>query len=121
MRLVPSIVFFVLLLGSVALAEPAGLTPFEARTLAECAARLGLSPERDPAPEGKLIEQIDIVVLDVFDEHDPVPDFVNVFHTMSRKSVIRHELLFREGQKYVAARVNETARNLRTLEQQLSL
>jgi hypothetical protein len=121
MRLVPSIVLAVLLLGSVAAAEPAGLTPFEDRTLAECAARLGVSPDPDPAPEGKLIEQIDIVVLDVFDEHDPVPDFVNIFHAMSRKTVIRHELLFREGQKYVGARVDESARNLRTLEQQLSL
>jgi hypothetical protein len=121
MRLVPSIVLAVLLLGSAAAAEPAVLTPFEQRTLAECAARLRVSPEPDPAPEGKLIEHVDIVVLDVFDEHDPVPDFVNIFHTMSRKSVIRHELLFREGQKYVGARVDESARNLRSLQQQLSL
>ncbi len=121
MRLAASLAVAVLLLGSVAGAAPAGLTPFEARTLSECAARLGLDPEPDPAPEGKLIERIDIVVLDVFDEHDPVPDFVNIFHTMSRTTVIRHELLFREGQRYVGARVNESARNLRSLEQQLSL
>src|SRR5687767_5244721 len=121
MRLVPSIVLAVLLLGSAAAAEPAVLTPFEQRTLTECAARLEVSPEPDPAPEGKVIERVDIVVLDVFDEHDPVPDFVNIFHAMSRKSVIRHELLFREGQKYVGARVDESARNLRSLDQQLSL
>ncbi len=118
MRLSSSIVLAVLLLGSPALAQ---LTSYEQRTLAECAARLGVSPELDPAPEGKRIERIDIVVLDVFDEHDPVPDFFNVFHAMSRKVVIGNELLFHEGERYVGARVEESARNLRTLEQQLSL
>ena len=118
MRLFPSIVLAVLLLGSPALAE---LTSYEQRTLAECAARLGVSPEPDPEPDGKLIERIDIVVLDVFDEHDPVPDFFNVFHAMSRKVVIGNELLFHEGERYVRARVDESARNLRTLQQQLSL
>jgi hypothetical protein len=118
MRLFPSIVLAVLLLGSPAFAE---LTSYEQRTLAECAARLGASPDPDPQPDGKLIERIDIVVLDVFDEHDPVPDFFNVFHAMSRKAVIANELLFREGERYVRARVDESARNLRTLQQQLSL
>ena len=106
-----SLALAVLLLGSAAAAAPsAKLTPFEQQTLEECAARLGVSPAVDTEAEGKRIERIDIVVLDVFDEHDPVPDFVNVFHTMSRKSVIERELLFRAGQRYVGARVDESAR-----------
>src|SRR6185503_10552804 len=72
-------------------------------------------------PAGKVIERVDVVVLDVFDEHDPIPDFFNVFHTMSRQGVIRHELLFSEGQRYDSARVDESARNLRLLAAQLGL
>jgi hypothetical protein len=121
MRVAWGLALAVLLLGSVAAAEPAELTEFERQTLDECASKLGVSPAIDPTPEGKPIERIDIVVLDVFDEHDPVPDFVDVFHTTTRKVVIRNELLFREGQRYSSARALESARNLRLLEQQLSL
>ena len=112
----------VVLLARTALAaEPSKLTDFERRTLEEQAERLGARAEIDPHPEGKRIERIDVVVLDVFDEHDPVPDFVNIFHTMTRKSVVRRELLFREGERYAGARIDESARNLRLLTQQLSL
>ena len=74
----------------------------------------------DPAPEGKVIEDIQIVTLDVFDERDPMPDFVNVLHATTDEPVIRRELLFREGEPYRASFVHETARNLRAL-QQLSI
>lgn len=121
MRVVPSLVLALLLLGSRAAAEPVKLTEFERQTLADCAAKLGVSPEVDATPEGKTIERVDIVVLDVFDEHDPVPDFLNVFHTRTRKVVIQSELFFREGQRYLSERAQESARNLRLLDQQLSL
>lgn len=78
----------------------------------------GLSWES--APEGKQIEEIQIETLDVFDERDPMPDFVNVLHVTTRDRVIRRELLFHEGEPYRAAFAHETARNLRTL-QQLSI
>jgi surface antigen Omp85-like protein len=107
----------------VALAAPAAaneLTGLERQTVSECAERLGLPPDLDPAPDGKVIEGVDVVVLDVFDGHDPIPDWFNVFHTMSRQSVIRRELLFQAGERYKASRADETARNLRTL-RQLSL
>jgi len=71
----------------------------------------------DPAPEGKLIEEVQIATLDVFDERDPMPDFVNVLHTTSRQQVIRRELLFREGDTYRALLAHETARNLREVAQ----
>jgi hypothetical protein len=121
MRLALGVALALLLFGSTAAADPSALTAFERQTLDECAARLGAAPEIDAEAEGKRIERIDIVVLDVFDEHDPVPDFVNVFHTMTKTQVIRRELLFHEGGSYVGARVDESARNLRQLSSQLSL
>jgi len=78
----------------------------------------GLSYES--APEGKQIEDIQVVALDVFDERDPMPDFVNVFHATTSEPVIRRELLFSEGEPYRASFVHETARNLRNI-QQLSI
>jgi hypothetical protein len=74
----------------------------------------------EPLPEGKTIESIEIVALDVFDERDPVPDFFNVFHVTSRDYVLRRELLFDEGERYQKARIEESARNLREI-RQLSL
>ncbi len=103
-----------------ATAEPAALSAYETTTLKEAAARLGVTDAPATAPDGKLVERVDIVILDVFDEHDPVPDFVNVFHTMTREWVIRQELLFGAGEPYSARRADETARNLRKL-RQLSL
>jgi hypothetical protein len=117
MRLALRAATSLLLAGSVASAAPNGLTGLERQTIGDCATRLGLSPELDPEPDGKLIEKVDVVVLDVFDEHDPVPDWVNVFHTMTRESVVRRELLFQAGEPYRARRADETARNLRTIPQ----
>ncbi|HEX6274591.1 MAG TPA: BamA/TamA family outer membrane protein [Polyangiaceae bacterium] len=98
-------------------AEPPSLSALEARTLREQAERLGAKETPLDDADGKLIEGVDIVVLDVFDEHDPVPDFVNVFHTMSRKWVIGQELLFAPGERYSARRAQESARNLRKIRQ----
>ena len=74
----------------------------------------------ESTPEGKLIEEVQIVTLDVFDERDPMPDFVNVLHATTGEPVIRRELLFREGEPYRASFAHETARNLRNI-QQLSI
>lgn len=86
----------------------------EARTVVRA---LGASPDFDEAPQGKRIESIEIVRLPVFDDDDPVPDFVNVFHMQSRDRTIRRELLFREGELYRAERAQETLRNLQGLPQ----
>lgn len=69
----------------------------------------------DPAPEGKRIESIEIVTLEVFDENDPVPDFLNLFHATTRRRVISQELLFRVGDAFSQRRADETARNLKSL------
>ena len=78
---------------------------------------LGPSPDRDDAPEGKRIQSVDIVRLQVFDDDDPVPDLFNVFHAQTRERVIRRELLFEAGDRYETERIQETLRNLQLLPQ----
>jgi hypothetical protein len=86
---------------------------YELATIREALARRGAT--LDAAPEGKRISAIEIVTLEVFDEHDPVPDFVNIFHTTTRARVIRQELLFGVGDAFSQRRMDETARNLKSL------
>ena len=93
------------------------MSPYERRTANEVAARLEVRRIDPRAVEGKLIERVDVVIIDVFDHHDPVPDFVNAVHTMTREYVVRQELLFRVGDMYSASRADESARNLRKLKQ----
>ena len=76
--------------------------------------------EVEPNPVGKQLEAVDVIALDVFEPRDPVPNFVNWFHTRTRPRVIERELLFRTGQPWVDWRVSETARRLRGI-RQLSL
>ncbi|HEX6763963.1 MAG TPA: BamA/TamA family outer membrane protein, partial [Polyangiaceae bacterium] len=106
--------------GRAARADSAPLSAYESRTVKEAAARVHAKLRVDAHAEGKRIERVDVVIFDVFDEHDPIPDFVNAVHTMTRDFVIRQELLFEEGELYSVKRAEETARNLRTI-RQLSL
>jgi hypothetical protein len=101
-------------------AESSGLSPYEAMIVKDASARVGASGVIVTDPEGKLIERVDIVIVDVFDEHDPVPDVANVVHTKTRDFVIEQELLFAAGEPYSARRADESARNLRKI-RQLSL
>jgi hypothetical protein len=71
----------------------------------------------DEHPEGKWIEHIDVEPLDVFEPEEPLPGWVNWFHTTSRPEVIEREVLLHQGQRYSTDLVNETARNLRSLRQ----
>ena len=71
----------------------------------------------DPAPQGKVITEIECVRYEVFDERDPIPDLFNVFHTTSRDRTIRRELLFAEGESWNQERIDESARNLKALHQ----
>jgi len=72
----------------------------------------------DPKPAGKRIIGIDVEVLDVIEDRDPAPNFLNWFHANSKDYVIRRELLFRRGQRYDPALARESERNLRALRQQ---
>jgi len=71
----------------------------------------------DPEPDGKLLEAVDIVALDVFEPRDPVPTFLDVFHTTSKRYVIAREVLLAEGEPYRQSLVEDTVRNLRALPQ----
>lgn len=73
--------------------------------------------QREPAPEGKTIERVDIVPLDVIERRDPLPLWVNKLHYTSRQSVIRRELLVHEGEAYEQILVDDSIRNLRLLPQ----
>ncbi len=99
--------------------------------------RLGLAKFEEvvePAAEGKPIERIDIVSLDVFEDRDVMPKaaeerpwakralttgrtFANSIHWTSRDFTIRREMLFAPGEPYKGILAEETARNLRALSQ----
>jgi hypothetical protein len=94
---------------------------YERQTIKDTLTRLDTT--EDLAPEGKTLEGIDIIALEVFERRDLVPGVLtlfNVFHTTSRRYVIEREILLRRGLPYRQALVDDTIRNLRAL-QQLSL
>lgn len=95
-----------------------GYSSYERDTIARALARLGATLE--PAPEGKIVEAIDVVPFEVIEDRDPAPRFLNWFHALSRPHVIRREVLLAVGRPYEQALADESARNLRDL-RQLSL
>ncbi len=86
---------------------------YEHERICRALERVGGRPH--PAPEGKPIESIEIVRLDIFEPEDPTPTFLNWFHTTTQQNVIERELLFRVGSRYRQWRSNEVERNLRSL------
>ena len=102
-----------------AAADPRSLTgaysDYEQQAVRDAQAQVGGA--LDPAPEGKIIERIEIVRLDPIDAHDGIPTAVDVVHTTSRPWVLRRELLVREGDAWHGVAVDESARNLRKLSQ----
>jgi hypothetical protein len=86
----------------------------------------------DPEPQGKIIEGVDTLRLEVLESRDPIPDeldwrhillpvgrsiptrrTLNSLHSVSREFVIRREMLLREGDAYDQILIDETARNMR--------
>ena len=90
-------------------------SPYEQETIDLTVDKLGL--EVEPQPDGKTVEGIEIVTLEVIEPRDPAPQFLNVFHTTSRRYTIEREVLLRPGERYRKVLVDETARNLRALPQ----
>jgi hypothetical protein len=109
----------VLSFSATAAAQPVSITtrysPYEEQAIHDAEAKLGARV--DPAPEGKRIEGIDFIRLDPVDPHDPLPMALDAVHATSRASVLRHELLVREGSVWSGVLVDESARNLRLLPQ----
>ena len=73
----------------------------------------------DLSPEGKTLEGIDIVTLDVFEPRDPLPygSFFDIFHTTSKRYVIAREVLLVPGEAYRQALIDDSVRHLQTLPQ----
>jgi hypothetical protein len=74
----------------------------------------------DPAPDGKVLEGVDVVPLDIIEDRDPAPGLLNLFHVTTRADVLRREMLIGVGETYQQYLVDESARVLR-LFRQLSL
>ncbi|HVW28304.1 MAG TPA: hypothetical protein VHC69_23235 [Polyangiaceae bacterium] len=104
----------VLGVGHVAAAPPP-LSDYEKESL-----RIALDDtgdQIDPSPQGKVVEGIDVVTLDVIERRDPAPRFLNWFHATSRPRIIEQDVLLHVGDRYDKALVEETERNLRQLRQ----
>ncbi len=83
-------------------------------------ALIRLGREVEPSPEGKIVEGIDVMALEVIEVDDPAPRFLNVLHATTRADILRREVLLDVGEPYRQYRLEETVRSLRTF-QQLSL
>ena len=72
---------------------------------------------RTPTETEYTIRNVEIRVSDIFDEPD-LPAFYEAANDLkieTRRDVVRRELLFREGDKYDPFAIEESIRNLRTL------
>jgi outer membrane protein assembly factor BamA len=86
-----------------------------------------LTAAGEPIPSGDELEAagarigtIRVSRLNIFDRNDPAENYflyrlANRLHVLSREEVIRRELLFREGDPYRQALIEESERNLRAL------
>jgi hypothetical protein len=97
---------------------PASITtaysPYELEAIH--AAERALGATLDPSPEGKIVERIDTIRLDPIEPRDPAPVAIDIVHTTTKEHVILHEMLLRTGDRWRGVVVDESARNLRQLE-----
>lgn len=91
---------------------PRTLSPYEQESIRVALDRIG-GGIREPKPEGKIVEDIIIVALEVFEERDQVPTFINWLHTVTRDYIIEREVLLRPGQPFQQVLAEESERNLR--------
>jgi hypothetical protein len=91
------------------------LSPYEQQSLALALAEI--DGQVDANPEGKRIESIEVVRLEVIEARDPAPAWLNNLHFTTQRSVIEREVLLKPGEVYDARRVDETERNLRDFPQ----
>jgi hypothetical protein len=88
---------------------------YEQATIAEALAALGTV--REERPEGKIVEAVRTVRLEVIEERDPAPRFLNVFHVVTRSYVVEREVLLHPGDVYLQTLADETQRNLASISQ----
>lgn len=99
--------------GSAPRTQKAGYSDYEKETIAAALDQLGARIE--PRPEGKTVEAVQLVRLEVIEKRDPAPRLLNLFHAVSQDYVIRREVLLHPGQPYRETLLDESARNLRRL------
>lgn len=90
-------------------------SPYEQATIDGALRTLGL--QLDDRPEGKTVEAVQFVRLEVIEERDPAPRFLNYFHVITRPEVIDREVLLRPGAPYQQTLADETQRNLAAVPQ----
>lgn len=88
-------------------------SPYEIESIRRALARIG--GELEPEPEGKIVESIEVVTLDVIEDRDPAPAFLNWFHVTTKPYVIEREVLLPVGDPFSQRLSDETERNLRQL------
>lgn len=95
------------------------VSPYERQAIDQAVART--KGVVDPSPQGKILEGVDLVTLEVFEPRDPMPAILtpiaNWFHVTTKKHVIEREVLLALGGRWDQSLVDETARNLRGLPQ----
>lgn len=101
------------------LEDVSSYSPYERETLQNGLKSAGR--ELETSPEGKIIEGVDVITLDVIEPRDPIPlrlqPIVNFFHVTTRPHFVKRELLFKVGDRYERRIAEESARNLRGLSQ----
>jgi hypothetical protein len=98
--------------GAARAEAPRPLSRLERESVDEALKNLGLVVE--PSPAGKTIGNIYVVNQDVFSRRDWYFQLLNIFHRTTRDYILRRELLFKRGQRYDQALIEETTRNLQT-------
>jgi len=94
------------------------LSSYEQSVLEQVLTERGLRLETHP--EGKLVDRLEIVTLEVFTPESTLGSWLNWAHTTSRREIVDREILLRPGQPFQARLLEESSRNLRSL-RQLSL
>jgi hypothetical protein len=72
-----------------------------------------LELEVEPAPEGKTLDRIWVVNLEVFGPRDNFLQWFNIFHRTTRWRQIEREVILRPGQVWDETKIWETERKLR--------
>jgi hypothetical protein len=90
-----------------------GYSPYERESIRRALERYGAELETEP--QGKIVESVEVVTLDVIEDRDPAPLFLNWIHVTTQPYVIEREVLLRIGAPYDQRRSDETERNLRQL------
>jgi hypothetical protein len=88
-------------------------SPYELESIRRALKRYGA--EVDPQPQGKIVEAVEVVALDVIEDRDPAPLFLNWLHVTTKSRVIEREVLLPIGKPFDQRRSDETERNLRQL------